>query len=117
MRIFQLFIFKQKNHGNLGRPRRTDDVCAECNQNIFIQETKDFAGEDGITSALIECLTSIKTEYSALIGQEILKREGIDKIPTALRELFSEIARIKLYNVNSLFASIPKEREYAKVNK
>ena len=109
--------FIEKNHGNLGRPRRTDDVCAECNQNIFIQETKDFAGEDGITSALIECLTSIKTEYSALIGQEILKREGIDKIPTALRELFSEIARIKLYNVNSLFASIPKEREYAKVNK
>lgn len=96
----------KNNNGQSGKPHRTEEVCLECGQNIFKSEIKDYEGEEGFDQALIECLASIKTEYSSQIGQLILKRDNIDKIPKVIRNFFFEIARIKKYPIHRPFGEI-----------
>ncbi|WP_082713423.1 ATP-dependent nuclease [Sporosarcina koreensis] len=96
----------ERNNGQSGKPQRTEEVCPRCTQNIFKSEIKDYEGEEGFNTALIECLGSIKTEYSSQIGQLILQRDNIDKIPQVIRNFFFKIAKIKKYPINAAFGEI-----------
>lgn len=87
----------EKNNGQLGKSKPTKDKCLTCKQDIYEKEIKDYSGEVGFTSALLDCLASNKTEYSAEIGDMILKREGKDRIPKIIQELFLGISEIKNY--------------------
>ena len=78
------------------------------------QEIKDYSGEVGFTSALLDCLASNKTEYSAEVGDMILKREGLERIPKIIQELFWEIVEIKKYPVKEEFNDSKMDQNYDK---
>lgn len=112
-----------KNNGQKGKNKKTENKCQTCEQSIYEQEIKNYSGESGFSQALLDCLDSIKTEYSAEVGEMILKRIGIDRIPKIIRELFLEIAKIKNYYVPEEFMpiiikeiQIEEEGVYAKVD-
>ena len=83
-------------------------------EKIFEQEIKDYSGEVGFTSALLDCLASNKTEYSAEVGDMILKREGLERIPKIIQELFWEIVEIKKYPVKEEFNDSKMDQNYDK---
>lgn len=101
----------EKNDGKDGKRYRTKRVCPKCKQNIFENEIKDYQGDDGFNKALIDCLSNIKTEYSSMTAQLILKRKDIDNIPEVIRSFFYEIAEIKRYSIKSLYSKIEEGEE------
>ena len=94
----------RKNQGQTGARKQTKDKCPECKQFIFKGEVKDYSGDDGFEKALLEQLDNIKTEYSAQVGKVILERNGVDRIPSAIRDLFVKITDVKGYKVNFQFS-------------
>lgn len=108
--------FINKNDGQRGKSVRTAEKCSTCKQNIFEREIKEYEGEEGFNKALIECLGNIKTEYSSQIGDIILGREDINKVPEKIRNLFFEIAKIKKHSINELFGTIDEGGNYVKFN-
>ena len=63
----------------------------------------DYSGEEGFDKALLDWLSKNKTEYSSLIGNKIIERKGADNIPTEIRNLFSQIASIKKYEISKKY--------------
>ncbi|MED1481530.1 ATP-dependent nuclease [Bacillus altitudinis] len=93
----------EKNNGKKSKPKSTKKKCESCQQSIYKAEIKDYSGEIGFKQALLDCLNDCKTEYSAKIGEEILKRKGTDRIPQIIQELFKSIANKKGYSIKEEF--------------
>lgn len=106
--------FIQKNNGQFGKSKRTEEKCTSCNQYIFKSEIKDYSGDNGFKQAVIECISGMKSEYSSIIADYILERETLDKIPSLLRNLFFNIATQKKYPITKLFGEITEEGSYVK---
>lgn len=92
-----------KKDGTKRKSVETKDICPECKQNIFVAPIRNYKGTDGYNEALLDYLNSKKTEYSSLIGNEILKRKDKSKIPSIIQDLFFEVSKIKGFPVTSLF--------------
>lgn len=93
----------EKQQSGKGKKVRTADTCQTCHQYIYSELTMDYSGEEGFDTALLDWLSKNKTEYSSLIGNKILERKGADNIPTEIRNLFSQIASIKKYDISEKY--------------
>lgn len=93
----------EKQQSGKGKRVRTADTCQTCHQYIYSELTMDYSGEEGFDTALLDWLSKNKTEYSSLIGNKILERKGADNIPTEIRNLFSQIASIKKYDISEKY--------------
>ncbi|UTH07140.1 ATP-dependent nuclease [Macrococcoides canis] len=83
--------FIEKNNNSKGKRVKTPEICEKCNQNIYKNELKNYSGEIGIDTAIIDILHKKKTEYSSLIAHKIIKRKDTTSIPTAIRSLFDRM--------------------------
>lgn len=83
--------FIEKNKNSKGKRVKTPEICEKCNQNIYENELKDYSGESGIDTAIIDILHKNKTEYSSLIAHKIIRREDNTSIPRAIRMLFDRM--------------------------
>lgn len=72
---------------------RTSEKCDKCNQFIFKDELRDYSGDEGAKSALLDCIHGNKTTYSSIIADIILENRTENKIPPIIRELFDEIEK------------------------
>lgn len=93
----------EKQQSSRGKRVETADTCQTCHQHIYSEQTMDYSGEEGFDKALLDWLSKNKTEYSSLIGNKILERKGADNIPTEIRNLFSQIASIKKYEISKKY--------------
>lgn len=81
-------IIKKKDGTSQGRVK-TEDICTECNQNIFKDIFRDYCGTEGFQRALYDCMTSQKTKFAPAIADAIiLSNKGI---PPKVNELFGMI--------------------------
>lgn len=95
--------FIKKNNGQTGKSKPTEEKCDSCEQYIFKKEIKDYSGEIGFKQAVIECISNMKADYSSEIAEYILQREGTDRVPSLLQDLFFNIATEKTYSITKLF--------------
>lgn len=84
--------FISKRNGKLQKREKTQDICGECNQHIFVDLIRDYNGEEGFQKALLDCIHDNKTSYSSIIADIIIQEsEGDKKVPKIIRELFEDI--------------------------
>lgn len=84
--------FIEKTNGKKAKKEKTNQTCDSCNQFIYQEILRDFSGNEGYNKALLECIKNNKTAYSNIIADIIIEeREGEDKIPNIVRELFIEL--------------------------
>ncbi|EHQ8817796.1 AAA family ATPase, partial [Enterococcus faecalis] len=93
-----------KKNGTEKKRIKTNEKCSKCNQNIFKAPIRDYSGNEGYQEALLDYLKENKTEYSSMIGSEILKRKDKTKIPDIIQEMFFEISKVKNFSIASLYA-------------
>lgn len=72
-------------------PLKTSDICGECQQNIYKSEMRDYTDVEGHKNALLDCLGTMKTEYSSIVAKTIIENNAERKIPSKLLELFDVI--------------------------
>ena len=72
-------------------PHKTNEKCEKCKQNIYKSDKRDYSGEEGYKRALLDCLGSMKTEYSSAIAPIIIENNPNRKIPSKILELFNEV--------------------------
>lgn len=82
---------------------KTEKICPTCEQNIFEAPIRVYSGDKGYQEAILDYLESKKTEYSSMIGCEILKRNDKTKIPEIIREMFYEISNVKNLAITPLY--------------
>lgn len=85
------FISK-KNGTKKKRREKTDEICETCEQHIFMDLIRDYSGEAGFQKAILDCIQDNKTSYSSVIAPIIIaEREGDERVPKLIRDLFNEI--------------------------
>lgn len=104
--------FIKKNNGQPGKPKRTNEVCPECNQSIFEHELKDYEGQEGFKKAVVECVSNMKSDYSSRIGDLILERTTVEKIPLVIRDFFLKVALKNGYVISEQFDWANEEELY-----
>lgn len=107
--------FIKKNDGQAGKAKPTENTCSTCKQFIYENEIKDYKGEVGFKKAVIECISGMKSDYSSKIGELILERDTLDKIPLVIRDFFFKIAVKKKYPINTQFGKVNEEGLYVKI--
>lgn len=73
------------------KPLKTAELCETCKQNIYKGEKRDYSGDEGFKKALIDCLGTMKTEYSSIVAETIIENNNDNRIPSKLLELFGVI--------------------------
>jgi putative ATP-dependent endonuclease of OLD family len=81
-------LIANRNGTSKGRVK-TEDVCGSCNQNIFINELRDYNGVEGKASALNDLLSQNKTKYPSLLSELIY--ESSKDLPPKIIELFEKV--------------------------
>lgn len=64
--------------------------CKECNQPIYISDTRNYDSVDGYAKALSEILHEGKTKFAPVIAEKLCELE-IDQLPRKIIELFESI--------------------------
>ena len=77
--------------GQATKPRRTQETCEKCKQNIWKPNLRDQSVAGGRALALAEILNAGKTKYAAPVAKEILKIEGETRFPPIIRTLMDKI--------------------------
>lgn len=85
-----------KKNGTEKKRIKTNEKCSKCNQNIFKAPIRDYSGNEGYQEALLDYLKENKTEYSSMIGSEILKRKDKTKIPDIIQEMFLKYRKLRI---------------------
>ncbi|MEA5401660.1 AAA family ATPase [Arcicella sp. DC2W] len=80
-----------KNGTSKGRVK-TSDICENCNQNIFIEDLRDYSGEVGRIIALNDLLSQNKTKYSGILSELIYHSNK--PLPLKITELFEKVSSI-----------------------
>lgn len=81
-------LIANRNGTSRGR-MKTDEICETCSQNIFVNQLRDYEGEEGKTSALNDLLSQNKTKYPALLSELIY--ESDKALPPKIIELFEKV--------------------------
>ncbi|UTH14071.1 ATP-dependent nuclease [Macrococcus equipercicus] len=81
----------KRKHKTKGGRVETEEVCQKCKQHIYKNKIRDYSGEHGINSAIVDILHKKKTEYSAIIAHKIIERQDTTSIPLAIRDLFDRM--------------------------
>ncbi|MCP1132400.1 AAA family ATPase [Paenibacillus polysaccharolyticus] len=83
----QNYIAKKDNtiRGRL----KTDAICSGCGQNVYEDIYRQYAGEEGVNQALLDCIHNNKTAYSSIIADIIVNNNVENKIPKIINDLFN----------------------------
>ncbi len=84
-------LIANRNGTSKGRVK-TKEICETCNQNIFVNQLRDYDGVEGRTSALNDLLSQNKTKYPSLLAELIYESDKV--LPPKLSQLFEEIKAI-----------------------
>ncbi len=84
-------IIANKNGTSKGRIK-TETVCDTCNQNIFTDDLRNYDGDEGRKSALLDLLTQNKTKYPSILSELIYNSEK--QLPAKITELFEKVNAI-----------------------
>lgn len=77
-----------KNGTSKGRIK-TENMCETCNQNIFIEQFREYTGDEGYLTALNDLLSQNKTKYSSILSEIIYQSEK--PLPPKIVELFDKL--------------------------
>ncbi len=81
-------LIANRNGTSKGRIK-TEDICGTCSQNIFVENLRDYNGDEGRISALNDLLSQNKTKYPSLLSELIYE---CDKdLPPKIIELFDKV--------------------------
>ena len=69
--------------------KKTEEICPSCTQNIYVNELREYDGQVGKVSALIDLLSTNKTKYPTLLSELIYK--STKALPPKLVVLFQKI--------------------------
>ncbi|MET1173870.1 ATP-dependent nuclease [Paenibacillus amylolyticus] len=83
----QNFIAKKDN--TISRRLKTDAICSGCGQNVYEDIYRQYAGEEGVNQALLDCIHNNKTAYSSIIADIIVNNKAENKIPRIINDLFN----------------------------
>lgn len=92
---FHNYVLKN-NHQKNKRRKANLPKCEKCNQDIYVDNFRNYDGEDGIEQALYDCCTGkrAKAKYASYIAMEIVKHEDKEKrIPPKILDLFKIIEK------------------------
>lgn len=81
----------KRNGTSRGRVK-TDAICETCRQNIYEDSLRDYSGEDGRNSALMDLLSQNKTKYPVILSELIY--ESSKELPSKVKVLFDRIDNI-----------------------
>lgn len=84
-------LIANKNGTSKGRIK-TETVCESCNQNIFVEQFRDYSGDEGHLIALNDLLTQNKTKYSSVLSELIY--ESDKPLPPKIVELLEKVSVI-----------------------
>lgn len=85
----------RKRDGKKRRRIRTEHVCSECNQYIFIDEARNYTDANGRKQAIYDCLCDNKTRCSPVIAEIISNLSDEQRnIPPMVRSLLERISEI-----------------------
>lgn len=76
-------------NGTVEGRAKTDELCETCNQNIFIDQIRDYTDENGENRALCYLLSQNKTRYPSLLSESIYNSDK--ELPPVISDLFSKI--------------------------
>ncbi|OPY73905.1 MAG: hypothetical protein A4E62_00172 [Syntrophorhabdus sp. PtaU1.Bin002] len=64
-----------KHAGKSAGRTKTEQICHECNQNIYADMIRDYSGKKGTERAVLDIITNNKTRYAPGIAEAICKKE------------------------------------------
>nr|WP_299034991.1 AAA family ATPase [uncultured Tenacibaculum sp.] len=84
-------IIANKNGTSKGRVK-TAEICGTCEQNIFVENFREYEGEAGKARALGDLLSQNKTKYPNILSELIYKSNKA--LPPKVIELFQKVSQI-----------------------
>lgn len=78
----------RKHAGKSAGRKKTEEICNVCNQNIYEDLIRDYSGQKGTESAVLDIITNSKTRYASGIAESICKKE----IPRLILDFLKKIA-------------------------
>ena len=90
----------QNRNGTIKGRTKTQNICEECNQNIYEDNIRNYIGEDGYKEFLYDCMMSQKTKFAPIIANQIVISEK--PLPPKIISLFEKINTI--LNINEVTA-------------
>ncbi|WP_274476130.1 AAA family ATPase [Mangrovimonas aestuarii] len=81
-------IIANKDGTSKGRIK-TDEICDTCNQNIFTDSLRDYAGTEGRERALNDLLSQNKTKYPSVLSELIYNSDK--DLPPKIAALFEKV--------------------------
>ncbi len=83
----------QKKHGTSeGKTKTSKPPCASCKQEIFSDVLRDYISSGGYDVALVDILSSKKTQYAPLLAAELCKLNAAE-LPPKIIEFFEKIKK------------------------
>lgn len=79
----------QSNQGSVLNRTKTNRICPTCNQNIFVNNLRDYSSPDGRDAALDELMENNKTIFAPLIAEKIVNSDK--GLPPLVIKLFDRI--------------------------
>lgn len=86
-RYIQNYI--QSNNGKSSGRKKTNNICGTCNQNIYVDNIRNYSDAEGYKNALYDMMTSQKTKFGLTIAHMIVKSGK--EIPQSVKVLFEKI--------------------------
>jgi putative ATP-dependent endonuclease of OLD family len=81
-------LIANKDGTSKGRTK-TSETCDSCNQNIFIDNLRDYSGDEGRISALNDLLSQNKTKYPSILSDLIYNSPK--PLPSKITDLFEKV--------------------------